>query len=511
MKINKKSKTEGQVFTPNEIVDIILNDINYKGSKILNKKIIEPSFGEGIFLFNILNRIIKEARKNKLSDKEIVKIIEENVYGIEKDKELYEKTINSLNDFLHNKNIYEKVNWSNLINGDTLIEYEKFIEKFDYVVGNPPYIRIHNLSKEIRDNILNFDFTEGNTDLYIVFYVIGIKILNKNGKLGFITPNSFLKNSSQKKFRNYLIDNNYLEAIYDFKSSEVFDKFNVYACICLLNKVKQYSFIKYREYDMYNKKFENKIQRNYFNNNFKNKAWNFTSKENEDFLKNVLNKKQKINDIAIVQNGISTNLDKIYISKVYLDKDEKNKYCGKHSDKNKIVYFNGFQIESNILRRCVKASKYDGIIDNIYVIFPYEYNENGYNLIKEDDLRKKYPLCYKYLNKHKNLLLNRDMESNSLWYQFARSQGLLNMNSEKIIFKHIIDKNIKNIEPYVLEKDIVVYSGLYITLYNNKNKNKVINIIKSKDFKLYCELVGKDMAGGYFSVSSKHIQNYGID
>ena len=44
--LKDKVKELGQVMTPDYIVDMILDDIGYTGDNILNKKIMEPSFGK---------------------------------------------------------------------------------------------------------------------------------------------------------------------------------------------------------------------------------------------------------------------------------------------------------------------------------------------------------------------------------------------------------------------------------------------------------------------------------
>ena len=146
-----------------------------------------------------------ECRKEDYNNNQIREVIKENVYGIEKDKELYNTTIVYLNSFLKENSI-EEIDWkNNLVNGDALIEYKRFENQFDFCVGNPPYLRVHNLSSDMRKLISSFTFSSGMFDLYITFYEIGLKLLKDNGKLGYITPNSFMKNSSQKTFRKYLV------------------------------------------------------------------------------------------------------------------------------------------------------------------------------------------------------------------------------------------------------------------------------------------------------------------
>ena len=48
-----KHKTFWQVFTPRWIVEEILNMIDFKWNNLINKKIIDPTCGDGAFLYVI--------------------------------------------------------------------------------------------------------------------------------------------------------------------------------------------------------------------------------------------------------------------------------------------------------------------------------------------------------------------------------------------------------------------------------------------------------------------------
>ncbi|SCW31114.1 N-6 DNA Methylase [Ruminococcaceae bacterium YRB3002] len=538
-------KDEGQVFTPTEVVTMILDSVKYNGRAVLTKTIMEPSFGKGAFLIEIVSRIIHEALKEEIEPDDICEIIDSHVYGIEKDQELYDETIQKLNSFL---TVYEipLPSWSHLVCGDTLKEYKEYEGKMDVCVGNPPYVRIHNIKSDYRELVKDFEYSDGTTDLYVVFYVLGIKMLNEDvGRLSYITPNSFLRNTSQKKFRNYLVENGLLSALFDFKDSKIFDK-DTYTCICVIDKNKKRinsDFIEYREYNMYRMTIRNMIRYDYFRNQLKDTTWNLSSDDDILYLQQNDKRPIKIKSIATVQNGIATNRDVVYVGEAYLDKDGKIPYKGKHTDKKKNVWFNGWQIESNILHRCVKASKYNGDIDNsnLYILFPYQnkpkmklrkISDNTelatkYEPFSEDDLKKRFPNAYAYLQEHWEDLESRDMDSNASWFEFGRSQGLVNSGYKKLVFKHVIDKSKASIEVHVVDEDVIVYSGIYITidpspfiapngssstfndLLYDKELEEVRNILSSPDFHKYCTLVGKDMQGGYVSVSSTFVKNYG--
>lgn len=548
-------KAEGQYMTPDGIVSMILNNIGYTGQHVLTKTIMEPSFGDGAFLINIVQRIITEGKKSGLTEFEIGSIINNKVFGIEKNENLYNRALKRLNSLLDVYDI-KNVTWDNLICSDALVAYKAFESCLDYVVGNPPYVRIHNIPNKYRDVVKEFRFVNGMIDLYIVFYEIGILMLNDTGKLGYISPNSFMKNTSQRVFRNYLVENKYISAIYDFKTSKIFDDADTYTCICILNKNKRrvdFS-VDYKEFSIYHMVVENRFEYEYFRDQLQDKAWNLSSDDNIKFLEKNKELPIKVQDIAIVQNGIVTNKDAAYIVHVYLDKELISPYMGKHSDRKRTVYFrdkNGVvhPIESSILHRCVKASRYNGVMDNTYIIFPYEKNpvpkfftrdgkevESGYQPLTESKLKHSFPKAYEYLSSLWDELITRDMDKNAAWFLFGRSQGLQNSCYKKVVFKHIINKSTPVIEPHILDEDVIVYSGMYTTvdinlvvspkmkpnggkesdkyifdeaLYEYVLKN-VYNIFISDDFVKYCSMIGKDKSGGYVEISTKMVKQFGI-
>lgn len=84
----------------------------------------------------------------------------------------------------------------------------------------------------------------GNVDIYYAFIELGLNLLNKNGKLGFITPNSHFNTASGKNLRKLLKKNQNIEKIINFDYIKVFKDVNVYSCISILTKKKNQN-IKY--------------------------------------------------------------------------------------------------------------------------------------------------------------------------------------------------------------------------------------------------------------------------
>lgn len=501
-----KEKNLGQIFTPVDIVNKILDKVGYKDKNILNKKILEPSFGKGVFLFEIVKRLINYCESISMTKEEIKEQLENNVYGIEIDEVLYKETLTKLNLLTESKNI-RNVKWK-MYNQDALI-YTNY-NFFDFVVGNPPYIRVHNLSKKTRDNLRNYDFTDGTTDMYIIFFGLGIKFLNKEGKLGYITPNSYMKNTSQSKFRKYLIKENLLEEIVDYGSSKLFDNADTYTAITILNKNKDNYNLKYSQVNNEKTLFTSTIDLCDFLNKDKKtvlgEVWNFSNEKDNNFIKSIKSRKFKLGDLCNIQYGIATNKDSVYIVKP------------KQTSKKGILTFKKdekeYEIEEGILKKVVKGSVYEGLDEGKRIIFPYTYNKNKrtYEPLVESVIKKTYPLAYKYLCDYRKDLEGRSMDKTATtWYQYARSQGLKNTPFKKLVFKHVISSTQNKIKVYEVSKSTVVYSGIFITSDNEKTLEKIKNIIETKEFYRYALLVGKDMSGGYKNISSKNIKKYRVN
>lgn len=70
---------------------------------------------------------------------------------------------------------------------------EPIRERFDYIIGNPPYVPITDLSTEEREAYRGaFRTARGRFDLYLLFYEQALGLLKPGGRLVFITPEKFL-------------------------------------------------------------------------------------------------------------------------------------------------------------------------------------------------------------------------------------------------------------------------------------------------------------------------------
>jgi hypothetical protein len=109
---------------------------------------------------------------------------------------------------------------------------------FDVVIGNPPYVNIENLQKDVKTYYFkNFKSCVGRTDVYIAFIENSLnKLLLKNGELAFIIPYAFTNQNYGEILRKILIEKYYIKEIVDTSNYYVFRNANVKNIILILQK-----------------------------------------------------------------------------------------------------------------------------------------------------------------------------------------------------------------------------------------------------------------------------------
>lgn len=213
--VRSNGLNHGDVFTSLEVVKFMLDTMGYTAQiDLSNIFILEPSFGNGDFLVEIQHRIIESSKKFNFKPNEA---FQRCVFGCEIDKDKFDICISRL------RILMPDFSTSNLRNEDFL--FSNWNCTFDFVVGNPPYIRYENIPSEVR-NIYkaNFQSFHYRCDLYVLFYEHSLALLKPYGNHCFICSNRWLRNEYGKKLR-YLINRNYhLDKIIDVEKINAFQE-----------------------------------------------------------------------------------------------------------------------------------------------------------------------------------------------------------------------------------------------------------------------------------------------
>jgi adenine-specific DNA-methyltransferase len=459
----------------------MLDMLGYIGDNIRTKTIFEPSFGSGAFLIQILDRIFEYSDANHLTSEEIISILN-NVHGVELDAEWYNKTVALLTNVCRDRGI--EYDWTDNMLCDDTTKLE-VMQEYDLIVGNPPYIKTWDLSELEREVLTaNFEFCHGNTDMYVVFFELGIEALKQGGKMCYITPNSFLRNSSQKDMRKWLAENEVVEQIIDYGTVPVFGKIATYTAITLLDMAGGHKETKYTMMkNMTEDAWSNTINLSQFGE----KPWSIPSSSDEKFLKEIAERKTKLVDLCDIQYGLATNADKVYL----VNKDNVKNF------------------EPSILHPVIKGST---LASDAFIIFPYTFNEETrrYELIGEERLRDESSKTYAHLLANREKLEARNLEKDAVWYQYGRSQGIQNSRKCKFVIKHIVADGDNTCNVVRVDENTLVYSGMFVTMKDEKDAERVRKALISEEFCRYVKLVGKNMSGGYKSFNTKVVKEFGI-
>jgi len=115
---------------------------------------------------------------------------------------------------------------------------------FDVVVGNPPYVRPHNLEPEAKEYYWRtYKSFVKKSDLYSCFIEKSVSLLKPNGLCSFIVSNGWLRLDSFEELRKLLLDKTSIKTIVEFEDM-VFDATVKTLIFVLSNGYQQDNYVK---------------------------------------------------------------------------------------------------------------------------------------------------------------------------------------------------------------------------------------------------------------------------
>ncbi len=253
----KEKKKRGQYYTPPEIVTYLLDHVGYvKGPAIIGqqKRLLDPACGSGSFLVTAARRLLEAYAGMIASDPEqVLERVRGSLYGFDLNPfACYLAEVNLLIQLLPLvKAVHEKTkraprlqrfhiynvdaltlstrSYFTAQTGATLMREERdeverikdrtqgseYATGFAFILGNPPYgASLTDIyKKQLKDDYA--DVWRGQPDTYVFFYRLAVRLLGTGGKLGFITPNTFLMGVNTTPLRSVLLNSCRIQQIVD--------------------------------------------------------------------------------------------------------------------------------------------------------------------------------------------------------------------------------------------------------------------------------------------------------
>ena len=216
----------GAIFTRPEVVNFILDLVGYtENEPIVERRVLEPSFGDGEFLIPIARRLLSCYTRQFRHQQCARRVLGECVRAVELTETAFEKTrerlkVTSVDSGLPLPDVYFLLDrW--LVNGDFLLE--NLSASFDYVVGNPPYVRQELIPDVlIREYRRHLNTIYDRADLYVPFIEKSLLLLAPKGTLGFICADRWTKNRYGGPLRKLVAKRFHLKYYVDMTDTPAF-------------------------------------------------------------------------------------------------------------------------------------------------------------------------------------------------------------------------------------------------------------------------------------------------
>jgi len=226
------SRDDGFAPTPYSVItwmiDQSISNLNHRKIILKDATILDVAAGDGRFLIEAFKKLnssieaIKSSRSYEIDGKRLN----------EARKNLSEYLVK-----FHSLNSES----SNFVAGAIILHQDSLINDWNYdlIIGNPPYLRTHDLSEQERTRLLSMDtLLEGKLDLMTVFLTKGIRSACNHSTLCLIISRSWQGTNACRKIRDFLRSENLETKVFDFSDNQIFEE-AVLSSVVLISKSRE--------------------------------------------------------------------------------------------------------------------------------------------------------------------------------------------------------------------------------------------------------------------------------
>ncbi|MCL2721307.1 MAG: Eco57I restriction-modification methylase domain-containing protein [Treponema sp.] len=358
---------------------------------------------------------------------------------------------------------------------------------FDIVIGNPPYVRVQNLTHDEIDSLKKrWSTAWKRIDISTLFIECSHCIVKDSGITSFISSNQFITTEYGRLMRNYLIEHTSLFKCLDFGDLKVFENALTYVSIFFFSKPKRQTFLyskinslpfsKPTTYDI--------VEYAGLTDN----TWSLGAKEVLSIIEKIKKQKYHLSSYAKCWAGAFTGLD----DKLMFDIDDEIS-----------------EIENDLLLPVIRAQgceRYCYAAPSKKIFYPYYDDGNETIIISLNEIQQKYPIAYQFIQNNAMLLKNRKDSRKTFaekknWYGLVRFGKLSRFRKPKIVSPGEVKHN-----KFSLDMTGSAFSCGRVFSITSENDNLdikfLLGLLNSKLIEFYLHNVSSPKQGGYYSYSS---------
>lgn len=483
------SESSGAVFTKSWVVDLLLDLAGYSiKENLVDAVAVEPAAGEGAFLVSMAQRLIASCRDQGRS------LIEcsQSLIAYELNPGSAEKARLCVIDALLEMNVQDATaraladSW--IHTGDYLIDAPQ-LPKANFIIGNPPYVRLENIPATVADHYrVLYPTMKGRADLYIAFYEAALRQLKPDGVCAYICADRWMLNQYGAELRRFITKNFSVDVVIEMHNANAFeDEVSAYPAITIIRKKKQADAVVARigpDVEVSGTAFWSSTGSDDFSVATLDhwftgsEPWPCGCPEKLKLLRKLeknflpLESEETQTKVSI---GVATGLDEFFIT-----------------DKHELVE------KSRLLPLAMASDTFDGRLEWSGHFLVNPWNADGLVELEE------FPLLHSYFGEYEKALRSRHTaEKNPMgWYR-----TIDRVNFDLIGKPKLYIPDIKNSLNPVLDKgDTYPHHNLYVVSSGIWNLEVLGGILLSSIGQFFVECYGVRMRGGYLRFQAQYLR-----
>ena len=357
---------------------------------------------------------------------------------------------------------------------------------FDVVIGNPPYVRQEGLVEFKGYFQKHYRVYHGTADLYTYFVERGVSLLQEGGIFSYIVANKWMRANYGQPMRKWLKEQR-IEEIIDFGDQQVFQGATTYPCIIRISKsipwssfeVTQVKTLDFQNLDDYVK--ENHYRVNHLA--LDDRGWSLSEEHTQALLDKLRTKGVPLGDYVKgkIYYGIKTGLNEAFV----IDAATREKLIAEDARSAELI-------KPFLAGRDIK--RYQSPAPEKYLIF----TRHGVNI-------KDYPAIERHLHQYKEKLMPkpRDWKGEGWngrkpgayqWYEIQDTIGYYEeFEKPKIVYAEIASRG-----QFAHDADNQCYDTTAYIISCNDNLIYLMGLLNSKLWTFLFSRTSSEIRGGFY-------------